>query len=467
MKLTLQIVITDESGVSRTEELMTLQKSGDARNDIGLSLSESKSLLNTVQQSMVQQQADEYTHQHIQCPHCLASRRIKGRQKIQYRTLFGIIPVSGLRVYRCRCEESATKTVSLLSDWAGDHTHPSLKYIETRWASMISYEMTTRLLKDVLPVGDSLNASTVRNHLCQVAQRLDAEAESHSGFLFGCPRDWGNLPRPGKPLVVGIDGGYVRDRDDKKRNFEIIAGKSFSIGVPTDTRRFGFVQKGDCHPERRLMAHLSAQGMQANQQIFFLSDGADNLRELQFGMYPESIHVLDWFHITMRLTVLMQYAKGLQVSDPETGSKVSALLESSKRYLWHGNVVAALEHIDNCIMYCDDPELNYAGLKSLQKHLDEMYTYIRNNKMMIPNYGEMHRYGEPVSTAFVESTINEVIARRIAKKQQMQWSRKGAHYLLQTRTAVLNNELQDKFACWYPGFSMDEQSDGKVSAMAA
>lgn len=34
---------------------------------------------------------------------------------------------------------------------------------------------------------------------------------------------------------------------------------------------------------------------------------------------------------------------------------------------------------------------------------------------MIPNYGEMRRYGEPVSTAFVESTINEVIARRMAK----------------------------------------------------
>ena len=51
-------------------------------------------------------------------------------------------------------------------------------------------------------------------------------------------------------------------------------------------------------------------GMQANQQIFFLSDGADNLRDLQFGMYPESTHVLDWFHITMRLKVLMQYAVG-------------------------------------------------------------------------------------------------------------------------------------------------------------
>ncbi|OKV89623.1 ISKra4 family transposase [Escherichia coli] len=363
MQLTFKIVITDESGSSRTEELMTLQKSGEARNDIGLSVSESKRLLNTVQQSVVQLQADEYTQHHIRCPHCLAARRIKGKQNIQYRTLFGVIPASGLRVYRCRCEDCATKTVSLLSDWAGDHSHLALKYIETRWASMISYDMTTRLLKDILPVGHSLNASTVRNHLCQVAQRLDAEAEAHSGFLSGCPRDWGNLLRPGKPLVVGIDGGYIRDRDDKKRNFEIIAGKSFSVGAPADTRRFGFVHNDDCHPERRLMAHLSAQGMQANQQIFFLSDGADNLRDLQFGMYPESTHVLDWFHITMRLTVLMQYARGLLASDPEAGSKILALLESSKRYLWHGNVVAALEHIDDCVIYCDDPELSYPGLR--------------------------------------------------------------------------------------------------------
>jgi len=89
--------------------------------------------------------------------------------------------------------------------------------------------------------------------------------------------------------------------------------------------------------------------------------------------------------------------------------------------------------------------------KKFLKHLSEMVTYIENNRHLIPNYGEKFRYGETISTAFVESTVNEVIAKRMVKKQQMQWSPEGAHYLLQTRTAVLNDELRCLFEGWYPG----------------
>ena len=32
------------------------------------------------------------------------------------------------------------------------------------------------------------------------------------------------------------------------------------------------------------------------------------------------------------------------------------------------------------------------------------------------------------------------------------WTLKGAHLLLQTRTKVLNNELEDVFRRWYPRF---------------
>jgi hypothetical protein len=58
----------------------------------------------------------------------------------------------------------------------------------------------------------------------------------------------------------------------------------------------------------------------------------------------------------------------------------------------------------------------------------------------------------------VESTINQVVSRRFVKKQQMQWSLKGAHLLLQTRTKVLNNELEDVFRNWYPQFRVQQNT---------
>jgi hypothetical protein len=42
----------------------------------------------------------------------------------------------------------------------------------------------------------------------------------------------------------------------------------------------------------------------------------------------------------------------------------------------------------------------------------------------------LYRYGERISTSFVESTVNQVISRRFCKKQQMQWTKRGAHLLL-------------------------------------
>ena len=40
----------------------------------------------------------------------------------------------------------------------------------------------------------------------------------------------------------------------------------------------GFVQSYDTKPKRRLFEVLQSQGMQANQQLTFLSDGGDTVR---------------------------------------------------------------------------------------------------------------------------------------------------------------------------------------------
>jgi hypothetical protein len=46
----------------------------------------------------------------------------------------------------------------------------------------------------------------------------------------------------------------------------------------------------------------------------------------------------------------------------------------------------------------------------------------------------------------------------MVKKQQMRWSPRGAHLLLQVRTHVLNNDLERDFARWYPGFTGPEHT---------
>lgn len=61
----------------------------------------------------------------------------------------------------------------------------------------------------------------------------------------------------------------------------------------------------------------------------------------------------------------------------------------------------------------------------LLKALSEYFTYISNNRPFIPNYADRYQYNEIISTAFTELAINEVVSKRMVKKQQMRWSKKG------------------------------------------
>jgi hypothetical protein len=52
----------------------------------------------------------------------------------------------------------------------------------------------------------------------------------------------------------------------------------------------------------------------------------------------------------------------------------------------------------------------------------------------------------------------------VAKKQQMQWSRRGAHLLLQTRTRTLDGSLRAAFEHWYPGMMNDNDRSHRQAA---
>ena len=61
------------------------------------------------------------------------------------------------------------------------------------------------------------------------------------------------------------------------------------------------------------------------------------------------------------------------------------------------------------------------------------------------NYAERHRAGERVGTALTEGTADFLVNRRMAKAQQMRWTRRGADRLLQVRCAVYNGTLGTGF----------------------
>lgn len=187
---------------------------------------------------------------------------------------------------------------------------------------------------------------------------------------------------------------------------------------------------------------LQKQGLQPNQSITFLSDGGDNVRDLQLFLSPEAEYILDWFHVTMKIAVMKQMAKGLS---PEVKDKIDNQLSCLKWYLWHGNVYMALTTIENLLFDLDD-----ASAENLSNKLDEFNEYILANSSYIPNYADRHHYGEYISTGFVESTVNELVTWRMVKKQQMRWTKEGAHFLLQNRVKKLNNELRGQFCQWYP-----------------
>ncbi|MFT5082721.1 MAG: hypothetical protein ACI9Y1_000751, partial [Lentisphaeria bacterium] len=374
MKIPIQVKIENEQGQPIIEDIAQLVKGVTEEYLIGLSLSESKVVLKKLQTIIVAKQTQQYAEANRCCTHCQQRRRIKVSTRIQCKTLFGIASLPNQRLYHCTCHSEKEKTLSLLSEWLPEYISPELQYIETQRASLMSYGLSADLLKDVLPIHATLNVETIRRHLHKTANHQDEALDETPEFVSGCAYEWGQLPKPDKPLTVGIDGGYVKNCCDKKSHFQVIVGKFFSKA--RTGKRFGFVQTLEENSKKRLMSVLENQGMQANQQITFSSDGGDAVRELQYIMHPEVEHILGWFHVPMRLTVLGQFAKGLVLSDPEEGARVTKDLDSAKWYLWNGNVKKATGKLDYCYCILDDEGLYYSTQLKFQKMVVEMLTYI-------------------------------------------------------------------------------------------
>ncbi len=90
---------------------------------------------------------------------------------------------------------------------------------------------------------------------------------------------------------------------------------------------------------------------------------------------------------------------------------------------------------------------------------------VRNRTLRVGQDARRQR-GEPISTAFVESAVNETIAKRMNKKQQMRWSRATVQPFRDVRTAVLNDTLRNAFRSRHPSFRPANDEQKATAAVA-
>jgi hypothetical protein len=104
-----------------------------------------------------------------------------------------------------------------------------------------------------------------------------------------------------------------------------------------------------------------------------------------------------------------------------------------------------------------------AGIGRFQRHVSDLPGYLERSQDALVDYAARRRRGKPISTAFVESAVNEIVARRMNKKRQMRWNRTTVQPFLDVRTTVLNGMLEDAFRRRYRGFRPTDHEEATAA----
>ncbi|MDQ1555806.1 MAG: hypothetical protein QOI02_808, partial [Actinomycetota bacterium] len=203
---------------------------------------------------------------------------------------------------------------------------------------------------------------------------------------------------------------------------------------------FGAVAKANTEIEGLIRQNLDAVGGTGDTVLTAFTDGCPGLRRILADAGVPVTPILDWFHIGMRLQHLKQIAEGLAVGDPARAAAKAVIVAEVDRLhwrIWNGkakNARKSIERIRQVMHHFRgerDNRRSIAPSRKLWTALRALNRYLTGQSAWLVNYAERHRAGLRVGTAITEGTANFLVNRRMNKRQQMRWSRRGADLLLQ------------------------------------
>jgi len=359
-------------------------------------------------------------------------------------SVFGTVEVRAPRFSPCRCAVTRRHTLNPVAEIMPDRCTPEYERIIAKIGSLLPYRRARTLMSEFLPLGDIPAVETTRRRTMRVGARLEQQAVTSQSPAASAEA---------QAIALSIDGGHVRSvRSYQLRSFEVMLAQVSN----DDGKQVVFSSmpaEADQH-QAQLRGVLHGLGATPATLITILSDGADGPRSLgKSASVGPTHHVLDWFHLSMRIQHVAQAATSrpdAAAEDCEAGTRLSETIERIRWRLWHGQIGRGLELIGETMAtleaMAETTSPAAAVALKVARLLGELETYGCGQSDIIIDYGTARRRVEPISTAVTESTVQWLLHRRMNAQQQMRRTPRGAHLMLKIRCAVMNGTLEHDHA---------------------
>jgi hypothetical protein len=316
---------------------------------------------------------------------------------------------------------------------------PELDRLRAQLAALMTYRTAAEVLAQLFPVDAGADPETLRRHTFKVAESLPTPVAA-------------TAVAPAEAIVVTLDSTFIRSCEEGERHLEVRIG---NVEEASGRRQvFGAVARTETDPAALIRRGLDAVGCAGGTALTAFTDGCPGLRRILLEAGVDGLPILDWFHLAMRLRHLAQIAGGLSCDGPERAAAKVAIVEEVERLrwrLWNGKAknagisIGRIRAVMHPFWAESDGRRSTAPSRRLWTALRALDDYLTGQSDWLVDYGERHRAGLRVGTALTEGTANFLVNRRMAKSQQMRWSRRGADRLLQVRCAVYNGTLGGGF----------------------
>ena len=262
----------------------------------------------------------------------------------------------------------------------------------------------------LLPPTGGTTHTTTRARLIAVGERIDEEIRQEI-------TENRKPDKLAKQMIIGIDGAFVKGRPPTDRaNLEIITGRIEADAEPSKVLRSSGTRMA--MPNSTFRRFYGQSGRSLETKLRVVSDGEDGMRSLVGKLFnANEQHILDWYHIARRFEAI---GKGLvylpHVEDFEHRlSRHWHHLNRARWKIWHGNLYGAsialssfYDGVDIHVMTAE-ADSGQSSIKQVRERLAELWSYLTANQTRLINYGMEYREGHRISTARVESTVDQLV----------------------------------------------------------